>query len=126
MVELDWPITSPVTVVDGQILLGGADGMLRALNPKGEELWRVQLWRPVELGPVALDDGTLAIGGTATCTGTARETDPRPRPRPRLGVSLPAGVRAQETDTAPTDRGPTDTGPLIRYGKWVLPRARSP
>ena len=32
-----------------------------------------------------------------------------------LGVSLPAGAQAQETDT-----GPTETGPWIRYGKWVL------
>jgi outer membrane protein assembly factor BamB len=63
VVELDWPITSPVTIVDGQILLGGADGTLRALNTKGKELWRLQLYRPVELGPVALDDGIIAIGG---------------------------------------------------------------
>jgi outer membrane protein assembly factor BamB len=63
VVALEWPVTSPVTIVGGQILLGGADGMLRALNPKGEELWRVQLWRPVELSPMALDDGILAIGG---------------------------------------------------------------
>jgi outer membrane protein assembly factor BamB len=63
VVELDWPVTTPVTIVDGQILLGGADGLLRALSPKGVELWRVQLWRPVELGPVALDDGIIAIGG---------------------------------------------------------------
>jgi outer membrane protein assembly factor BamB len=63
VVALDWPVTTPVTIVGGQILLGGADGQLRALNPKGEELWRVQLWRPVELSPVALDDGIIAIGG---------------------------------------------------------------
>ena len=48
---------------DGHLLLGGADGTLRALRPDGTEVWRIQLWRPVELGPVALDDGILAIGG---------------------------------------------------------------
>jgi len=63
VVHLDWPVTAPVTIVDGQILLGGADGILRALSSKGTELWRVQLWRPVELSPVALDDGIIAIGG---------------------------------------------------------------
>jgi outer membrane protein assembly factor BamB len=63
VVELEWPVTAPVTIVDGQILLGGADGLLRALRPDGAELWRVQLWRPIELGPVALDDGLVAIGG---------------------------------------------------------------
>lgn len=63
LVELEWPVTAPVTVVRGQILLGGADGQVRALAPDGSELWRVQLWRPVELGPVPLDDGLLAVGG---------------------------------------------------------------
>jgi outer membrane protein assembly factor BamB len=63
IVELDWPVTAPLTAVDGDLLLGGADGTLRALRPDGSEVWRIQLWRPVELGPVALDDGILAIGG---------------------------------------------------------------
>jgi outer membrane protein assembly factor BamB len=63
VVELKWPITAPVTIVDGQILLGGADGLIRALRPDGSELWRLQLWRPVELGPMALDDGIIAFGG---------------------------------------------------------------
>ncbi|MGH7579862.1 MAG: PQQ-binding-like beta-propeller repeat protein [Gemmatimonadales bacterium] len=63
VVELKWPITAPVSVVDDQILLGGADGALRALRSDGTEAWRVQLWRPIELRPVALEDGLLAIGG---------------------------------------------------------------
>jgi outer membrane protein assembly factor BamB len=64
LVELDWPVTSPLSVVDGELLLGGADGIVRALRPDGTEVWRVQLWRPVELGPVPLRDGLLAIGGS--------------------------------------------------------------
>lgn len=63
IVELEWPITSPVTIVEDQILLGGADGIMRALRSDGTEIWRVQLWRPVELGPIVLDDGIVAIGG---------------------------------------------------------------
>ncbi|HUF35289.1 MAG TPA: PQQ-binding-like beta-propeller repeat protein [Gemmatimonadales bacterium] len=63
VVELQWPVTAPVAVVDGQILLGGADGQVRALRTDGTELWRVQLWRPVELGPVAVEDGLVAVGG---------------------------------------------------------------
>jgi outer membrane protein assembly factor BamB len=63
VVALDWPITAPVTILDGQILLGGADGGIRALTPEGEERWRLQLWRPIELGPIALSDGMLAVGG---------------------------------------------------------------
>jgi eukaryotic-like serine/threonine-protein kinase len=61
--ELDWPITAPVTIVDGLILLGGADGMLRALRADGTEAWRLQLRWPVELGVVVLQDGMLAAGG---------------------------------------------------------------
>ena len=63
VVELEWPVTAPVSAVDGQLLLGGADGTLRALRPDGTEVWRIQLWSPVELSPVALEDGILAIGG---------------------------------------------------------------
>ena len=63
VVRLDWPVTAPLSVVDGQLLLGGADGTLRALRTDGTEAWRLQLWRPVELGPLALEDGLLAIGG---------------------------------------------------------------
>jgi outer membrane protein assembly factor BamB len=63
IVALDWPVTAPVTIVDRQILLGGADGTLRALDPRGVELWRVRLWSPIELGPLPLPDGLVVIGG---------------------------------------------------------------
>lgn len=61
--ELDWPVTAPVTVMDGLILLGGADGVLRALRPDASEAWRLQLRWPVELGVTLLEDGMLAAGG---------------------------------------------------------------
>lgn len=61
--SLDWPVTAPVTVLKGQIILGGADGTIRALRPDGTEIWRLRVWRPVELSPVPLADGLLAIGG---------------------------------------------------------------
>ena len=60
---LRWAVTSPVSIVGGEILLGGADGTIRALRTDGTEIWRVRVWRPVELGPVPLPDGLLAIGG---------------------------------------------------------------
>ncbi len=61
--SLEWPVTAPVTIMRGQILLGGADGTIRALRPDGSEIWRVRVWRPVELGAIPLADGLLAIGG---------------------------------------------------------------
>jgi len=63
LARLDWPVTTPVTIVGRQILLGGADGVIRALRTDGSEVWRVRIWRPVELGPVPLSDGVLAVGG---------------------------------------------------------------
>jgi outer membrane protein assembly factor BamB len=63
LARLDWPVTSPVTISGRQILLGGADGVIRALRTDGTEAWRVRVWRPVELGPVPLSDGVLAVGG---------------------------------------------------------------
>ena len=60
---LQWPVTAPVSLIDNLVLLGGADGVLRALTPDGSEAWRVQLRWPIELGPMALDDGLLAVGG---------------------------------------------------------------
>jgi outer membrane protein assembly factor BamB len=61
--ELDWPVTSSVTVLDGLVLVGGADGTLRALRPDGGEAWRIQLSSPAELGPLPLADGMVAVGG---------------------------------------------------------------
>jgi outer membrane protein assembly factor BamB len=61
--RLEWPVTAPVTVLRGQILLGGADGTIRALRSDGSEIWRVRVWRPVELSPIPLGDGLVAIGG---------------------------------------------------------------
>jgi outer membrane protein assembly factor BamB len=63
LTALDWPVTTPVTIAGRQILLGGADGIIRALRTDGTEIWRVRVWRPVELGPVALQDGLIALGG---------------------------------------------------------------
>jgi outer membrane protein assembly factor BamB len=63
IVELDWPVTAPVSILDRLILLGGADGTIRALQPAGAERWRVTLWRPVELSPLPLGDGLVAAGG---------------------------------------------------------------
>jgi outer membrane protein assembly factor BamB len=61
--SLHWPISAPVTLVGGQVLLGGADGTIRALRTDGGEIWRVRVWSPVELGPIAMGDGLIAVGG---------------------------------------------------------------
>jgi outer membrane protein assembly factor BamB len=63
LASLRWPVTTPVTIVGRQILLGGADGTIRALRTNGSEIWRVRVWRPVELSPIPLDDGLVIVGG---------------------------------------------------------------
>lgn len=63
LASLQWPVTTSVTISGRQILLGGADGIIRALRTDGSEIWRVRVWRPVELGPVAVSDGLVALGG---------------------------------------------------------------
>jgi eukaryotic-like serine/threonine-protein kinase len=63
LTSLEWPVTTSVTIAGRQILLGGADGIIRALRTDGTEIWRVRVWRPVELGPVAVSDGLIALGG---------------------------------------------------------------
>jgi outer membrane protein assembly factor BamB len=63
LTTLDWAVTTPVTIAGRQIILGGADGIIRALRTDGAEIWRVRVWRPVELAPVALSDGLVALGG---------------------------------------------------------------
>jgi outer membrane protein assembly factor BamB len=61
--SLGWAVTTPVTIAGQQVLLGGADGTIRALRTNGSEIWRVRIWRPVEIGPVPLKDGLVAVGG---------------------------------------------------------------
>jgi outer membrane protein assembly factor BamB len=63
LAALDWAVTSPVAIAGRQIFLGGADGVIRALRLDGSEMWRVRVWRPVELGPVAVSGGIVALGG---------------------------------------------------------------
>ena len=38
-------------------------GLSASLRTNGQEIWRVRIWQPVELGPVEMGDGLVAIGG---------------------------------------------------------------
>jgi len=63
--DAGWPATGAPALVGDWILVGGADGALRAfLASDGSESWRASLGRPFELPPVLLAGGDfLAIGG---------------------------------------------------------------
>lgn len=61
--ELEWPVTAPLSRFDRWLLLGGADGVIRALEIDGTEAWRLALWRPIAVAPIIMPDGFLAFGG---------------------------------------------------------------
>jgi hypothetical protein len=58
-------VTAPLVALGDLLLLGGADGTIRALRHDGSQVWRIGLWSPVEIAPVPLHDGFLAVGGNA-------------------------------------------------------------
>jgi outer membrane protein assembly factor BamB len=61
--RLGWPVTVGPVLIGGDILLGGADGILRGLDHQGRERWRVAIWQPIDVPPLPLSDGFLALGG---------------------------------------------------------------
>ncbi len=63
LATLAWPVTGGPVWFDDVLLLGGADGVIRALDGSGAEVWRLTVGRPVEIPPFILDDGFLALGG---------------------------------------------------------------
>jgi outer membrane protein assembly factor BamB len=65
LAELRWPAVGTPVVLGGWLLVGGADGVLRALDrASGAEAWRLQLGRPAEAAPLVLGDGSfIALGG---------------------------------------------------------------
>ncbi len=60
---LEWPVTTSPVRFREWILVGGADGVIRAIAPSGREEWRLGLWQPIRVPPIVLADGLLAIGG---------------------------------------------------------------
>ena len=63
LASLHAPVTTGVALVGDLLLVGAADGLLRALAPDGREVWRVGLSWNITVDPVALPDGFIALGG---------------------------------------------------------------
>ena len=64
LVTTERPLSAaPLTDPDG-LLVAGADGSLRAYDPGGNEVWRINHWRPMSTAPMRLDDGTLLVIGS--------------------------------------------------------------
>lgn len=60
---LAWPVTAAPVRFGDALVLGGADGSLRAYELNGRERWRMSIWRPIDVSPVALPDALIAVGG---------------------------------------------------------------
>ena len=63
VVALHWPVTGAPAVVGNLILVGGADGNVRALRHDGSEAWRLALYQPIEIAPLAVEGGVLTFDG---------------------------------------------------------------
>ncbi len=63
MAALHWPVTAPPVQFRQWVLVGGADGVIRAIGANGTEDWRLVMWQPIRMAPVVLEDGIVAIGG---------------------------------------------------------------
>ncbi|HEX6645099.1 MAG TPA: PQQ-binding-like beta-propeller repeat protein, partial [Gemmatimonadales bacterium] len=61
--RLGEPITTGVTPLGRHLLVGGADGALRALTREGAVAWRVNLSWNITVDPVPVPGGFLAAGG---------------------------------------------------------------
>ncbi len=60
-----WPPVGTPAVLDQWLLVGGADGVLHALDRfSGTEIWQLRLGRPAEAPPLPLGEGQfIALGG---------------------------------------------------------------
>lgn len=63
LAPLHWALTSGIVLAGRDLVVGGADGVVRGLNRDGSERWRVQVWPAVDVPPLALPDGLAVVGG---------------------------------------------------------------
>ena len=113
--ELDWPVTAPVTVLDGLVLLGGADGTLRALRPDGSEAWRLQLSLAGRARP--------AGAGRRAARHRRRRRPPPVPPMIRFAVLVLALLRRLAAARGARAQGHRARSSSTANGCW--PRARS-
>ncbi|HKV74693.1 MAG TPA: PQQ-binding-like beta-propeller repeat protein [Gemmatimonadales bacterium] len=57
------PVTIGPMLLDDQLLVGAADGVVSARDRQGKEVWRVQVKRPIEVAPMLTSAGLLVVGG---------------------------------------------------------------
>ncbi len=63
LLALEWPATSAPVLLRGWLVLGGADGLLWGVSDTGQLAWQFRITGPLDLTPLTLPDGLVAIGG---------------------------------------------------------------
>lgn len=64
LTALSWPVTADPILAGAWLIIGGADGDLRALSPDGSQAWQLHMGRPIEVAPVFEDSTLFGVGGT--------------------------------------------------------------
>lgn len=63
LAALAWPVTTGVVAWDSLLVLTGADGVIRGYDHGGGERFRMAIWPPIELDPIAGPPGLVVEGG---------------------------------------------------------------
>ena len=63
LAKVSAPVTSGIARIGNQLIVGGADGILRGFTSEGQEAWRTTLSWNITVTAIPLGDGFVAIGG---------------------------------------------------------------
>jgi hypothetical protein len=63
LAKVSAPVTSGIARIGNQLIVGGADGILRGFTSEGQEVWRTTLSWNITVTAIPLGDGFVAIGG---------------------------------------------------------------
>jgi hypothetical protein len=57
------PITAPLSIWDGALLVGDARGILSAYDGDGTTRWRLAVGKPLEMAPLVYQGDLIVLGG---------------------------------------------------------------
>jgi outer membrane protein assembly factor BamB len=57
------PITAPLSIWDGALLIGDARGVLSAYDEDGTIRWRLAVGKPLEMAPIGFQGDLIVLGG---------------------------------------------------------------
>jgi peptide deformylase len=57
------PVTAPVALWDGAVLVSDTKGIVTAYEPDGSSRWRLAVGKPIEVAPMPFEGDLLVLGG---------------------------------------------------------------